>query len=261
MGTFTKKFSPTLGKKIIISLTGLFLCLFLIVHLIGNLQLFRDDSGEAFNSYSYFMTHFLPIKIVSYILYASIIIHAVDALLITRRNKKARPIAYAQYNGAANSSWSSRNMGILGTILLIFIVVHMSNFWAQYHWGGLPYTKYEISLSNPKDVTVTDLGVEGPSLIHADYVDTQKNVRVLVAKDLYKVVQSVFQQWWYVALYVIAMAALSFHLIHGFRSAFQTLGWDHKKYVPIIRFLGLWLFAVIIPIAFAAMPLFFYFFK
>ncbi len=261
MSNFAQTFSSSLGKKLIMSLTGLFLCTFLVVHLIGNIQLFKDDGGQAFNAYSYFMTHFPPIKIISYLLYASIIIHAIYALVLTLNNKKARPIAYASYNGQANSPWTSRNMGILGTIILIFLVVHMSNFWAQYHWGDLPYAKYEVSLSNPSDVKVTPIpfnaSVAEPA--HADYV--QGDRQVLVAKDLYKIVNESFQQWWYVALYVISMAAMSFHLIHGFRSAFQTLGWDNNKYVPLIRFLGVWVFGVLIPIGFAAMPLYFFFFK
>lgn len=261
MSNFSKAFSSSLGKKLIMSLTGLFLCTFLIVHLIGNLQLFKDDQGMAFNSYSYFMTHFLPIKIISYVLYASIIIHAVYALILTRSNSKARPVGYAAYNGKANSPWTSRNMGILGTIILVFLVVHMSNFWAQYHWGGLPYTKYEAELQNPDAVTVTQLPISAVPLVHSDYVDAQNGTKVLIAKDLYQVVHASFKQWWYVALYVLSMAALSFHLIHGFRSAFQTLGWDHKRYVPLIRVLSLWVFGVIIPAIFAAMPLFFFFFK
>src|SRR5688500_6004626 len=113
MSSFTKTFSSTMGKKLIMSLTGLFLSLFLVVHLIGNLQLFKDDAGKSFNEYSYFMTHFLPIKIVSYLLYLSIILHALYALFITMKNKKARPVQYAKYSGSSNSSWSSRNMGIL----------------------------------------------------------------------------------------------------------------------------------------------------
>jgi succinate dehydrogenase / fumarate reductase, cytochrome b subunit len=261
MSSFTKAFSSSLGKKLIMGLTGLFLCLFLVVHLIGNLQLFNDDMGKAFNAYSYFMTHFLPIKIVSYLLYLSIILHAVYALVITIRNNKARPVGYAAYKGSANSTWSSRNMGILGTILLVFIVVHMSNFWAQYHWGGLPYTKYEVSLANPEDVIVTQLPVSGNPLVHSEYVDTETGRQVLVAKDLYQVVHYSFKQPLYVALYVLSMIAMGFHLYHGFQSGFQTLGFDHNRYKPAIDFLGLWVFSVIIPALFAAMPLYFLFFK
>lgn len=260
MGNFSKTFSSSLGKKLIMSLSGLFICLFLVVHLIGNLQLFHHDQGLAFNTYAYFMTHFTPIKVVSYANYIIIIAHAVMALVLTVKNNKARPTGYAVQNGAANSPWNSRNMGILGTVLLIFIVMHMSNFWAQYHFGAVPYKQYEISLADPANVNVIDLPIS-ETHANADYIDAQNQTRVVVAKDLYRVVQDLFQMWWYVAFYVIAMGALAFHLIHGFRSAFQTIGWDHNKYVPLIRFVGVWVFGVLIPLGFAAMPVYFFFCK
>jgi succinate dehydrogenase / fumarate reductase cytochrome b subunit len=206
------------------------------------------------------MTHFPPIKIVSYLLYLSIIVHAVYALILTINNRKARPVQYASYNGKANSPWTSRNMGILGTIILIFLVVHMSNFWAQYHWGDLPSARYEVSLTNPQDIKVTPIPFNGSEVAHADYVDAQAGIQILIAKDLYKIVTESFKQWWYVLLYVISMAALSFHLIHGFRSAFQTIGWDNSKYIPLIRFLGVWVFGVAIPLAFASMPIYIFLF-
>jgi len=247
--------SSSLGKKLVMSLTGLFLCTFLIVHLIGNLQLFYNDQGKAFNDYAYFMTHFTPIKVVSYLLYASIVIHAVYALIITIQNKKARPVGYAVYRGSANSAWNSRNMGILGTVLLVFIVTHMSNFWWKYHNDDVPYVEYRTDLTT-QETTVTEL-IAGEFTEYVKYVDN--DIEVLKAKDLYKQVQFAFKNWILVAFYVIAMGALSFHLIHGFKSAFQTLGWDHKKYAPLIRFIGIWLFGVAIPIGFAAMPLYFLF--
>ena len=262
MSNFAQTFSSSLGKKLIMSLSGLFLCTFLVVHLIGNLQLFKDDNGQAFNSYAYFMTHFTPIKVVSYVNYAFIILHAVIALILTIGNKKARPVGYAVQNGNANSPWTSRNMGILGTVILIFLVIHMKDFLWEYHNNtALPYAKYEVSLTDPNNVKVTSLPVGETEAAHADYVDAQSQTQVIIAKDLYKLVSASFKIPWYVAFYVLAMAALSFHLIHGFRSAFQTIGWDHKKYVPLIRFLGVWIFGVLIPVLFAAMPVYFYFFK
>lgn len=249
--------SSSLGKKLIMSLTGLFLCVFLIVHLTGNLQLFYNDEGKAFNDYAYFMTHFTPIKAVSYLLYTSIIVHAVYALLLTIYNRKARPVRYAAYNGAANSAWNSRNMGILGTVLLVFIVTHMSNFWWKYHNDSVPYVEYRTDLT-----TQQTTAVELTSAEFTDYVKYVDNgIEITHARDLYKQVAFAFQNPWLVALYVIAMVAMSFHLIHGFKSAFQTLGFDHKKYAPIIRFIGIWVFGVAIPIGFAAMPLYFYFFN
>lgn len=244
------------------ALTGLFICLFLVVHLIGNLQLFKNDAGQAFNSYAYFMTHFTPIKVVSYVNYAIILGHALYALILTISNRKARPVGYAVYNGKANSAWNSRNMGILGTIILLFLIIHMKDFLWQYHNNtNLPYAKYEVSITDPQDIHVTSLPATGKEYAHADYVDAQAQKQIIISKDLYKLVSDSFKVWWYVLIYVISMIAISFHLIHGFQSAFQTIGWDNNRYVPIIRFLGVWIFGVLIPLAFAAMPIYFFFFK
>ncbi len=255
MSKLKNTFSSSLGKKLIMALTGLFLCTFLVVHLIGNLQLFKADGGKAFNDYAYFMTHFTPIKVVSYLLYTSIIVHALYALMLTLANRKARPVSYGAYAGSANSPWTSRNMGILGTVLLVFIVVHMSNFWYEYHWGKVPFVEYRTDLTTGQ-TTQTELAAAD----FKDYVKYIDNgVEITRAKDLYATTAFAFQTWWLVALYVLGMAALSFHLIHGFSSAFQTLGWDHKKYVPLIKMIGIWGFGVLIPLAFAAMPLYFFF--
>ncbi|HET8829207.1 MAG TPA: succinate dehydrogenase cytochrome b subunit [Pelobium sp.] len=251
MSNFSKAFSSTLGRKLIMSLTGLFLCSFLIVHLIGNFQIFKADEGLAFNQYAHFMTHFPPIKIVSYLLYLSIIVHAIWALIISRRNQAARPIAYA-VKPKDGSIWASRNMGILGTILFIFIVVHMSNFWYKYHQGYTPYIEYQTNLKTGETTSRALNASEFKGYV--TYVDN--GVQIIQSEDLYKEVYFSFQQWWLVVFYVIAMVAMAFHLIHGFQSAFQTLGWNHRKYFPAIKFLGFWVFGILIPAAFAAMPLY-----
>jgi succinate dehydrogenase / fumarate reductase cytochrome b subunit len=254
MSNFSKTFSSSLGRKLIMCLTGLFLCSFLIIHLTGNFQLFKNDNGLAFNQYAHFMTHFTPIKVVSYLLYSSILVHTIWAIIITQKNKKSRPVAYA-VQPKEGSIWSSRNMGILGTILFVFIVVHMSNFWYEYHWGNTPFIEYRTDLN-----TGTTVSKEISSTEYTEYVSYVNNgVEIIKSKDLYKAVAFSFQQWWIVSLYVLAMVALSFHLVHGFQSAFQTLGWNHSKYKPLINFLGVWVFSVIIPIGFAAMPLYFLF--
>lgn len=218
MNWFTKFLSSSLGKKLIMALTGLFLITFLIVHLIGNLQLLHDDGGRAFNIYARFMTTNPLIKTVSYLLYTSILVHALWALLLTLQNRKARGSSYAMVN--KSSAWTSRNMGVLGTIILVFIVIHMKDFWAQMHWGGIPTANYD--------------GQE--------------------VKDLYSIVALAFSQLWYVILYVICMIALAFHLWHGFASGFQTLGLNHAKYNGVIEFVGK-VIAVVIPAAFAWIPI------
>lgn len=249
--------SSSIGKKLIMSLTGLFLCMFLIVHLVGNLQLFYNDSGKAFNDYAYTMTHFTPIKVVSYLLYASIVIHAVYALILTLNNRKARPVAYHSFNGAANSAWNSRNMGILGTILLVFIVTHMNHFWYKYHNDAVPYIEYRTDLMTDQTIATELSAAEFNE--YTKYIES--GVEVIKARDLYKQVEFTFQSWYWVALYVLAMVAMGFHLIHGFKSAFQSLGFSHRKYAPAIQFLGVWVFGVLIPAGFAAMPLYFFFAK
>ena len=122
----------SIAKKYWMAITGLFLCTFLIGHLLGNLQLIFIDGEEgrrAFNEYAYFMTHNPAIKILSYLTYISIIFHAVDGFILTIQNKKARPVNYAVNNPGPTSSTPARYMAVLGTLILVFIATHMANFW------------------------------------------------------------------------------------------------------------------------------------
>ena len=218
MNWFTSLLSSTLGRKLLMALTGLFLILFLVVHLIGNLQLLKDDGGEAFNVYAQFMTSNPLIKIVSYVNYTFILVHVIWAILLSRKNKQARgDVRYAVNKNS--SEWTSRNMGILGTLILLFLVIHLKGFWYEMHWGGIATANYE-----GKEV-----------------------------KDLYTVVAAAYGQLWYVAVYVVSMLILAFHLWHGFASAFQTLGLNHLKYNPVIKVVGR-AFAVIVPALFALIP-------
>ena len=225
MNWFTKTFSSTIGRKIVMSVTGLFLCSFLIVHLLGNLQLFRNDGGEAFNLYSDFMAHNGIIRTMEWVLLAGFAFHIYDALVLSRRNQAARPIGYQNNHPEENSSWSSRNMGLLGMVILVFLIIHLWNFLIPARFDGL------------EPVNIKDVEYE----------------------NLYAQVVYAFKQWWYVLIYVVGMIALAYHLIHGFQSAFQTLGLNHKKYTPFIQMFG-YAFSVIVCLAFAAIPLYFFFF-
>lgn len=220
----SKTLNSTLGRKLLMALTGLFLVIFLIGHVTGNMLLFKDDGGQAFNEYAKFMTTNQFIQVLSILTYVSVLAHVVVSVLLTIRNKKARPIGYAERNASSNSSWSSRNMGILGTIILVFLAVHLQGFWYEMHWGDLPYVTYD--------------GEE--------------------YKDLYSIVVFAFQELWIVLFYVISMVFLGFHLAHGFASAFQSLGIRHSKYTPAIKTLGL-IFSIVVPALFAAMPIYIYF--
>ena len=221
MSWLSQTLNSTLGRKLVMALTGLFLVTFLIVHLSGNFQLLMNDNGEAFNAYAKFMTTNPLIKAASYILYGGILIHVIWSIILTAQNRKARPVRYAVEKSAANSAWNSRNMGILGTIILIFLIIHLRNFWYEMHFG-------EIT------------------------VDINGN------KDLFKVVSAAFAQPLYVALYVLSMVGLGYHLSHGFASGFQTLGLNHPKYTPFIKKLGN-LISILIPLGFAIIPIIMYF--
>lgn len=219
MKWFLDLFSSSLGRKLMMALTGLFLIAFLTVHLIGNLQLLKDDGGKAFNIYAEFMSTNPVIQTISKGNFAFILIHIVWAIILSRKNKIARPQGYA-VTSSKSSIWSSRNMGILGTIILVFLVVHLKHFWAEMHYGGIPTVNYE-----GKDV-----------------------------RDIYTIVAYWFTVDWYVALYVFCMVGVAFHLWHGFTSAFQTLGINHMKYNPVINFVGK-AFAVVVPALFAWIPI------
>src|SRR5271154_3860068 len=154
MSDFKQTFNSSLGKKLIMALTGLFLCTFLIVHVGGNLLLFCNDNGYSFNVYANFLTHFPPIEVIAYLLYLTIIVHALYALILTIKNRKARPVTYAAVNKSP-ATWSSKNMGLLGSILFLFIVIHMSDFWYRYKYShSVGYKEYRTDLSTGKTTSV-----------------------------------------------------------------------------------------------------------
>jgi succinate dehydrogenase / fumarate reductase cytochrome b subunit len=164
-------------------------------------------------------------------------------------------VSYASINKSP-ATWSSKNMGLLGSILFLFIVIHMSDFWFAYKYSHkVAYKEYRTDLATDKTTSVDYVPV---SSNFEKSVSTENNIEIVRVKDLHARVANSFSNLLYVIFYVIAMFAVSFHLVHGFQSAFRTLGWVHRKYTPIVYFIGTWLFAVIIPIGFAAMPVVYY---
>ena len=222
----------SLAKKYWMAFTGLFLCLFLVGHLAGNLQLLvvGETARDQFNEYALFMTTNPLIRIMSILTMASIIFHVIDGIVLTLHNRKARD-SYVDYRPSTNTKWSSRNMGILGTVIFVFIVIHLINFWGEMKFGGLDDTTY-----------ITAGGDE--------------------VKDLYTLTVRTFQDeemglvW--ALVYLISMIAIGFHLYHGFGSGFQSLGINHPKYNTFIRRVGVG-FAIIVPLAFAIIPFYIYF--
>ncbi|WP_306641004.1 succinate dehydrogenase cytochrome b subunit [Sanyastnella coralliicola] len=227
----------SLVKKYWMALTGLFLCLFLVGHLVGNLQLFIPgmEGQLQFNEYAKFMTSNPAVKILSYVTYFSILFHAIDGIKLTFENRKARPVKYAYNKPGENSGWASRNMALLGTVLLAFIATHMTNFWAKMHFSEMPMQTVDAEgamLMEPlKDLHTVVLAFFNPAV----------NSMALVA----------------MLFYVISMIAIAFHLWHGFQSAWQTLGVNHKKYTPLIKLVGKG-FSVLVPLLFAVIPIYLY---
>lgn len=218
--------TSSIGKKVIMALTGLFLITFLAVHLAGNLQLLSGEGGQAFNEYAYFMTHNPVIKFTSFGLYAFILIHAIQGIALWLKNKLARGSeGYAvKVNRTAGASNASVRMGALGTIILVFILLHMYQFWLQMKMGN-----------------VEMVGYDGGEKIN----------------DLYTLVMGVYANPIFVVIYVVSMIVIGFHLFHGFESAFQTLGLNHKKWTPLVKLVGR-TYSIIVPLLFAIIPIWMY---
>ncbi|HRH58397.1 MAG TPA: succinate dehydrogenase cytochrome b subunit [Chitinophagales bacterium] len=206
--------NSSIGKKIIVGLTGLFLISFLVVHVGINSTILINDGGETFNTAAHFMSHNWVIRVMEIGLFAGLIAHIVMTLKLYFENKAKRPVGYVVIDGKANSKWYSRSMTLLGSVLLAFFVIHLRQFWAP--------TK--IAVFNGEE------------------------------ENSYQMVIEVLKNPIYLVVYVLAFVSLGYHLLHGFPSAFQTLGLNHKKYTPIIKAAGT-VFSIIVPGLFAAIAL------
>jgi succinate dehydrogenase / fumarate reductase cytochrome b subunit len=174
MNWFVKTFSSSIGRKLTMSLTGLFLCSFLLVHVSINLPMLFPDGGNTFNRWAEFMGTNQVIRTLEVVLIMGLLLHAYQGLSLAVTNRKARGlVGYVIRDSEQNSRWASRNMTTLGLLLLLFLGVHMSNFWLRSRFGLLGGL-VEAPLSN----------VSHP------------------IKDLYSLGAASFKISWYVALYV-----------------------------------------------------------
>jgi len=268
----------SLAKKYWMALTGLFLCLFLTGHLLGNLQLLSTGENAAlhFNQYALFMTTNPAVKLLSYLTYISIIFHAIDGILLTVQNKKARPVNYVMNKPGKNTIWASRNMAVLGTVILVFIVTHMVSFWGRMHFDkNMPLQTVMVSAgATPQEFYITTDGGYLPKAQvdqgmvkienRTEFYDAGAKVKIKEGyKDLYKITVAFFKDaklgLVYTILYVLSMIVLGFHLYHGFGSAFQSLGANNPKYNGLIKNFGK-AFAIVVPLLFAVIPVFIHFF-
>lgn len=131
-----RMFYSSVGRKLVMALTGLFLCIFLLEHLYGNLQLYKMDGGTAFNEYGEFLKGNIIIRTVEFALFGSILLHVLDGLYLTLRNRRARPVRYAVSHQSRNSTWFSRNMGLTGSVIFVFLVVHLRTFFVPHRIIG-----------------------------------------------------------------------------------------------------------------------------
>lgn len=219
MSNFSRVLNSSLGRKYVMALSGGFLIIFLLEHMYTNVLLFFGDNGEAFNEASHSMVHNILIRIIEVVLFAAILIHVFQALALTGQNAKARPIRYAMSKTNETSSWFSRNMLLTGSIVFFFIVVHLVNFFVPYRVTGTVGHENQLTLAQE--------------------------------------VASALSNPIYAGLYLVSVLFLGFHLNHALQSSFQTLGFNNKKYAPVLRKTSTG-FAILVFLIFAAFPVFFY---
>ena len=228
--TWKQVFISSIGKKLVMGFTGIFLILFLIVHVGLNACIWAMDGGEIFNKAAHFMGSMIVPRVLEIGLFLGFFLHIIQGYLLTAQNKSKRSVGYDVDYGNKGSKWYSRSMGILGSLILLFLVMHIYHFWTPSRLGGW----WNIHELGP----VTYDGKE--------------------YHDLYNEMRIIFQSPWVVVLYVGACISLAYHLAHGFQSAFRTIGVHNNRYMKMIKALG-YGFAIIVPLAFAMMPVSFYF--
>jgi len=206
------------------ALTGLFLISFLIVHVAINACIFNDlpfidpnDNGDMFNRAAHFMASSVLVRTMEYGLFLGFIIHIIQGYVLEAKNLSRRGQAYRVNLGNRGSKWYSRTMGLLGTLLLLFLIMHIAHFWVPSRLGGLEE-------------------VEGKGY-----------------HNMFIVMVDVFHQPVVVILYIVGCISLAYHLLHGFQSAFRTLGLHNTRYIGIVKGAGT-AFSIIVPFVFALMP-------
>jgi len=217
--------TSSIGKKFIMSLAGIFLLLFLLVHLGINLLLILCSSTEYFNIASHFMRTNILIKIFEVVLFGGILLHIIYAVILQIQNWIARPTDYKVANYSQTSVFSKY---VIHTAIVVFtfLVIHLMDFYFSSKFG-----------QPVKEIT---------------YPDGK------VMEDLSSMVLAKFQLAAFVWGYIFCFLILGLHLHHGFQSAFQTLGINHKKYTPVIKGAGL-VYTLLIVIGFSIIPLVIFF--
>lgn len=210
-------FTTSIGKKLLVGATGLFLILFLLVHCYVNAMIFFNDGGARFNEAAHFMGTNVLIRTVEIGLFAALLLHIIQSLMLWAQNRARRNVRYAVNAGNQTSRWYSRSMALLGTLILLFLVMHLAHFWVPNRYSQTFTAEHE----------------ELP---------------------LYEMMLETFTNPVVVIIYVLGCFSLAWHLLHGFYSSLQTFGLGTYKYKGMIKSIGT-AFAIIIPIIFALMPI------
>jgi len=221
-------FTSSVGKKLVMAFTGIFLILFLIVHAGLNACIWANDEGLMFNKAAHFMGSFVVPRVLEIGLFIGIFLHILQGYMLTLENRNKRAVGYA-VNYSKGSKWYSRSMALLGTLLLMFLIMHIYHFWTPSRLGGIA-------------------GIKSLSVFDKNGVEYH---------NLYAEMKLVFENVYVVILYVLACGSLGYHLAHGFQSAFKTIGIHNKRYHAIISSIG-YGFSIFISLAFAMMPISFY---
>jgi succinate dehydrogenase / fumarate reductase cytochrome b subunit len=217
--TWKEYFTSSIGKKLVMAFTGIFLILFLIVHAVANSCIFLNDGGVTYNGVAHFLSHNWIVRFLELGLFVGLFAHIIQGLMLTMQNNNKRPVKYAVNAGNATSKWYSRSMGILGSLLLIFLVIHLKDFFIG-----------------------TKIALYSGDAPH----------------NLFEEMKEEFENPIIVGVYLVGVIALCWHLIHGFSSAFQTIGVNSPKYNGLIKNAG-YVYTILICAAFAAMPIAFHF--
>jgi succinate dehydrogenase / fumarate reductase cytochrome b subunit len=220
-------FTSSIGKKYVMGLTGIFLVSFLVIHVGVNACIWANDSGEMFNKAAHFMGSAVVIRILEVGLFAGFFVHIIQGLVLVFQNRKKRAQGYAVNLGNKGSKWYSRSMGLLGTLVLLFLIMHIYHFWTPSRLGGF------ANIHELEKVTYQD-GKEIHNLYGEMLLVFQENLLIVV-------------------IYVLGCFSLAWHLLHGFQSAFRSLGIYNNRYLKLINGVGTW-FSILVPLTFAMMP-------
>lgn len=207
--------SSSIGRKLVMSISGAFLIVFLTLHLAINLT--SLISREAYEAACRFMDENILIQIMVPVLALGFIVHIAMGIILTIQNRKARGVGY-EVGSKTKASWASRNMLALGLIVLGLLVIHLGHFWAKMQLQHF-------------------MGNEG--------------------ENPYDLVKTVFTNGWYVAMYIIWILALTFHITHGFWSMFQSMGVTNNKWLPRLKTISV-IYSHVIMVGYMIIPLYFF---